>query len=401
MNTGLIQATLASQIVEAIQMVVGHAPVALHEPTFAGNEWKYVKECLDTGWVSSAGKFVDRFEADLAAYTGARYAVAVVNGTAALHVALRLAGVLPGDEVLIPALTFVATANAVAYCEATPHFVDSEERTLGVSPQRLREYLQSIACIHNKQCVNRNTGRTIRALVPMHTFGHPADIEGLLAVARDFHLALVEDAAESLGSTIHGRHTGTFGLMGILSFNGNKIITTGGGGAILTNDPELARHAKHLTTTAKVPHRWSFVHDEIGYNYRLPNINAALGCAQLEQISEFIKNKRALAENYQKVFVRIGGIRFFIEPDFARSNCWLNALLLDRSFANQRDTILDATNSHGFITRPVWNLMHKTEMYKFCPKMDNLDIAEDLEQRLINIPSSANLGGIRMCTLAT
>ena len=262
---------LASEVVAAIRSVVGPGPAVLHEPSFKGNEWVYLKECLDSTYVSSVGKFVDRFEADLVAFTGAKHAVAVVNGSAALHVALRLAGVQTGDEVLIPALTFVATANAVTYCGAKPHFVDSEERTLGLAPQALREYLQGITEIRGKKCVNRTSGRVIRALVPMHTFGHPVDIEGVLAVARDFHLALVEDAAESLGSTVHGRHTGTFGLMGTLSFNGNKTITTGGGGAILTNDTELARHAKHLTTTAKVPHRWDFVHDEIGYNYRLPS----------------------------------------------------------------------------------------------------------------------------------
>ena len=391
MNAVLDQSSLVRRIVEAIHAVVGPGPVSLHEPIFAGNEWKYVKECLDTGWVSSVGKFVDRFEADLAAYTGAKHAVAVVNGTAALHVALQLAGVRRGDEVLIPALTFVATANAVTYCGATPHFVDSEERTLGLAPHALREYLKGITEIRSGQCVNRVTGKVIRALVPMHTFGHPVDIEGMMAVARDFHLALVEDAAESLGSTVQGRHTGTFGLMGTLSFNGNKTITTGGGGAILTNDTELARHAKHLTTTAKVPHRWNFVHDEIGYNYRLPNINAALGCAQLEQLPDFLKAKRRIFERYQNAFAGVTQARIVVEPEGCCSNYWLQTLLLDESVAEQRDAVLSATNDAGLMTRPIWVLMPRLTPYSACPKME-LPVAESLEQRLINLPSSASLG---------
>ncbi len=393
MNAVPAQSTLARQIVDAVHSVVGPGPVALHEPSFAGNEWAYLKECLDSTYVSSVGKFVDRFEADLAAYTGAKYAVAVMNGTAALHVALQMAGVQQGDEVLIPTLTFVATANAVTYCGATPHFVDSEERTLGMDPQVLREYLQCITEIRSGQCVNRNTGRVIRALVPMHTFGHPVDIEGVLAVARDFHLALVEDAAESLGSTAHGRHTGTFGLMGALSFNGNKTITTGGGGAILTNDPELARRAKHLTTTAKVPHRWDYVHDEIGYNYRLPNINAALGCAQLEQLPDFLAAKRRLFERYQTAFAGVPQSRIVVEPAGCRSNYWLQTLLLDESAAGQRDAILTATNDAGLMTRPIWTLLHKLHMYADCPRAP-LPVAKHLEGSLINLPSSAKLANL-------
>ncbi len=378
---------MARQIVEAIRSVIGSEPAALHEPRFAGNEWTYLKECLDSTYVSSVGKFVDRFEADLAAYTGARHAVAVVNGTAALHVALLLAGVREGDEVLVPALTFVATANAVTYCGATPHFVDSEERTLGLDPRALREYLQGIVEIRSGLCVNRSTGRVIRALVPMHTFGHPVDIDGALAVAEDFHLALVEDAAESLGSTVHGRHTGTFGRLGILSFNGNKTITTGGGGAILTDNPELARRAKHLTTTAKVPHRWDFVHDEIGYNYRLPNINAALGCAQLEHLPNLLAAKRRLFECYQAAFTKVPQARIVVEPVACQSNYWLQALLLDESAAMQRDAILAVTNDAGLMTRPPWKPMHRLAPYLNCPRMD-LSVTESLERRLINLPSS-------------
>ena len=390
MNVHLAPAVLASQIVDAVRTVVGPGPVALHEPRFGGNEWAYVKECLDSTFVSSVGTFVDRFEADLAAYTGAKYAVAVVNGTAALHVALQLAGVRPGDEVLVPALTFVATANAIAYCGATPHFVDSEERTLGLDPKALRDYLRGICEIHTGQCVNRATGRVIRALVPVHTFGHPVDLDGVLALARDFHLALVEDAAESLGSMYHGRHTGTFGLMGTLSFNGNKTITTGGGGAILTNDLDLARRARHLTTTAKVSHRWAFVHDEIGYNYRMPNINAALGCAQLEQLPDFLAAKRRIFERYSMAFADVPHARIVAEPSGCRSNYWLQSLLLDESVADQRDAILSATNDAGLMTRPIWALMSRLAPYRDCPRT-NESVAESLARRVINLPSSAHL----------
>ncbi len=379
------------QIAQAIRRVTGPGPVALHEPSFNGNEWTYLKECLDSTFVSSVGKFVDRFESDLVAYTGARHAVAVVNGTAALHVALKLASVCPGDEVLIPALTFVATANAVAYCNATPHFVDSAEDTLGLDPYALRAYLLKAAELRDGQCVNRLTGRVIRAIVPMHTFGHPVDIEGVMALAHDFRLALVEDAAESLGSLVAGQHTGTFGLLGTLSFNGNKTITTGGGGAILTNDAAIARQAKHLTTTAKVPHQWAYLHDEVGYNYRLPNLNAALGCAQLEQLPTFIANKRRLYDRYKIAFAEVAAVRLVTEPPGCTSNYWLQTLLLDKGVANQREAILQATNDAGLMTRPAWTLMHNLPAYRTCPRMD-LSIAKSLERRMLNLPSSASLG---------
>lgn len=390
MTVATNQSALPHQIVEALRTVVGPGQVGLHEPRFVGNEWTYLKECLDSTYVSSVGKFVDRFEADLAAYTGAKYAVAVVNGTAALHMALSLAGVRTGDEVLIPALTFAATANAVTYCGASPHFVESEERTLGVDPRALREYLQTSAEIRAGLCVNRSTGRVIRALVPMHTFGHPVDLDGVLAVAHDFHLALVEDAAESLGSTFRGRHTGTFGLLGTLSFNGNKTVTTGGGGALLINDTALARRAKHLTTTAKVAHRWEYRHDEVGYNYRLPNINAALGCAQLEQLPAFVQAKRRLFERYAAAFANVPQMRVVAEPEGCTSNYWLQALLLDNAAAGQRDDVLGATNDAGLMTRPVWILMHRLAHFATCPSMA-LPVAESLERRLINVPSSAFL----------
>lgn len=384
------QPPLAEQIVSAIRAVLGPGPAMLHEPSFTGNEWLYLKECLDSAFVSSVGKFVDRFELDLARYTGAKHVVAVVNGTAALHIALKLAGVQTGDEVLIPALTFVATANAVTYCAATPHFVDSEVRTLGVDVAKLRDYLTSHTEQCAGQCVNRDTGRVIRALVPMHTFGHPVDVEGMLALARDFNLTLVEDAAESLGSTYHGQHTGTFGLLGTLSFNGNKTITTGGGGAILTNDTALASHAKHLTTTAKLPHAWEYRHDEIGYNYRLPNLNAALGCAQLEQLQAMLNAKRELFQRYQTAFAQIQGVTLMTEPVHCQSNYWLQTLLLGVDHADQRDQVLAATNAATYMTRPAWILMHELPQFKDCPRME-LTMATSLSQRLINIPSSSTL----------
>ena len=385
-----MQSNLPQEIVLAIQSVIGQGPATLHEPRFRGNEWTYLKECLDTTFVSSVGKFVDRFEAELAEFTGAMRAVAVVNGTAALHVALKLAGVEPGDEVLLPALTFIATANAVAYCNATPHFVDSEENSLGMCALALREHLAASTEMHGELCINSATGKVIRAMVPMHTFGHPVDIAALAALARDHGIALIEDAAESLGSSVGGRHTGTFGLMGTLSFNGNKTITTGGGGAILTNDAELGKRLKHITTTAKLPHRWNFSHDEVGYNYRMPNLNAALGCAQLEQLPGFLASKRRLFEQYQARFSVVPGVRLMTEPAGCTSNYWLQALLLDEAQAGQRDGVLTVTNDVGLMTRPVWTLMHRMPMYASAPRAAT-PVAEALERCLINIPSSAGL----------
>ena len=364
--------------------------IPLHEPEFSGREWEYVKDCLDSGWVSSVGAYVDRFEQMLCDYTGSPYAVAAVNGTAALHICLLLAGVKAGDEVLVPAVTFIATANVVTYCNSIPHFVDVEERTLGLDPHKLNDYLKEISELRGNVCYNRFTERPIRAVVPMHTFGHPVDLDPLQELCERYHLVMVEDAAESLGSLYKGQHTGTRGLVSSLSFNGNKTITTGGGGAILTNSASIAKLAKHMTTQAKTPHRWEFNHDLIGYNYRMPNINAALGCAQLEQLHGFIVKKRNLARRYQEAFQDIPGVRFFTEPDFARSNYWLNVLILDEEFARERDNLLESTNNAGIMTRPLWTLMHKLSMYHDCPRMD-LSVAEDLESRVINIPSSAKL----------
>lgn len=379
-------------VLAAVSSVLGSAAgtIPLHEPEFAGNEWTYVKECIDTGWVSSVGAYVDRIERDLAAYTGARYAVATANGTAALHICALLAGVRPGDEVLIPTLTFVATANAISYAGAIPHLVDSEERTLGVDAERLERHLGDIAELRNGVCINRVTGAPIRALVVMHAFGHPADLDALAALCGRWQLVLIEDAAESLGSYWRGRHTGNFGAVAALSFNGNKVMTTGGGGAILTNDPELARRAKHLTTTARVPHRWNFVHDELGYNYRLPNLNAALGCAQLERVPEMIDRKRRLAARYAASFADVEGVRFLAEPSGGRSNYWLNTIILDPAYARYHEDLLVELNNAGYMSRPVWTLMHLLPMYADCPKAD-VQIAESLAARIINIPSSPRL----------
>jgi perosamine synthetase len=319
--------------------------------------------------------------------TGAGYAVAVVNGTAALHVALAISGVEADDEVLLPALTFVATANAVAYLGAVPHLIDSCEETLGIDPAKLEKHLAEITKINESGCINRQTGRRISALVPMHTFGHPVDLDRLRDLCAAYRLVMVEDSAEAIGTLYKGRHVGNWGNCAILSFNGNKTVTTGGGGAILTNDGELADVARHLTTTAKKPHPWRYFHDRVGYNCRLPNLNAALGCAQLEQLGTIIERKREIAARYAEAFAGIGGLRFFVEPEFARSNYWLNAILLDPQCVAQRDSLLESTNRHGIMTRPAWTLMHRLPMFSEAPRMD-LGTSESIQARLINLPSS-------------
>lgn len=380
-------------IIEAINSVLEKQlkPIPLHEPSFQGNEWNYVKECLDTGWVSSVGKFVDEFEKKLAEFTGIPYAIACVNGTAALHLCLKLADVREGDEVLSPTLTFVATTNAISYCRCIPHFIDSDEESLGVSPHKLESHLEKNSEIRGEFLYNKTTGRRIKALVVMHTYGHPSDMDLLVEICKKYKLELIEDAAESLGSYYKGKHTGHWGKLTALSFNGNKIVTTGGGGAILTSDPELAKQAKHISTTAKIPHLWNFTHDQIGYNYRLPNINAALGCAQLELLPSFVNQKRALSAKYQRAFEKAPGVKFFTEPSYAKSNYWLNTILLDTSATfDQRNKLLQRLRDAGFQCRPTWDLMHRLTMYSDCPKSD-LSQAESLERRLINIPSSPRL----------
>jgi len=382
--------SLAQSVCQRIFKVVGDRRVALHEPNFNGNEWLYIKDCIDTGWVSSVGSYVDRFEHDLAAYTGAKHAVVVSNGTSGLQVALQLAGVVAGDEVFVPALSFVATANAVRHCNAWPHFVDVDASTLGLSVPALADYLDFVLERRNGLNFNRYNGRRLAAIVPMHTFGHPVDMIALMELSQKFQIPVVEDAAESLGSFTDGQHTGTFGLCGMVSFNGNKIVTTGGGGAIITNDTQLARRAKHLTTTAKQPHRWSFFHDEVAYNYRLPNLNAALGCAQLEQLPSFLLAKRQLAERYLNVFKDLQEVKLFLERANVRANYWLQTLILEPDAADERDNVLAATNEAGLMTRPVWTLLNELPMYQECAYMP-LPISQDLARRIVNLPSGPQL----------
>jgi perosamine synthetase len=376
-------------ILDAVDAVLADAtrPVELHEPRFGARERELVLDCIDTGWVSTAGKYVGQFEQMVASATGVRHAIAIVNGTAALHAALLLEGVKPNDEVILPSITFVATANAVSHTGAVPHFVDSTWETLGLDAAALERHLQEIATSRGGETVNRQTGRTIRAIVPVHIFGHPVDMAPLLVVAARYGLAVVEDATESLGSTWQGRACGSFGHSSVLSFNGNKIITTGGGGMILTEDDDYARRARHFTTTAKKQHAWSFDHDEVGYNYRLPNINAALGCAQMEQLPAFLANKRRLAGRYLDIFKGVAGVRIFREPEGARGNYWLNTLVLDGEFAGERDRLLGELHAHGVRSRPLWTPMHLLPMYRDCPRA-GLAVAEDMHARCINLPSS-------------
>lgn len=362
--------------------------VPLHAPIFEGNEEKYLVDCVRSSFVSSVGEYVTKFEATLAEYTGAKYAVVCVNGTAALHVCLILSGVVRDDEVLMPAMTFIATANAVSYIGAVPHFVDVDEATLGIDPVKLEHYLADISEMKNGECFNKQTGKKIKAIVPMHTFGHAVDMDALNAVAQKFNIEVVEDAAESLGTFYKGKHTGRSSKLAAISFNGNKIITTGGGGAILTDDEELAKLAKHITTTAKNPHKWEFNHDMIGFNYRMPALNAALGLAQIEQMEKFVSQKRDLAKRYSEAFKDMEEIEFFEEAEFCKSNYWLNTIIIKKGYENLRDEILEKTNASGIMTRPVWTLLNKLEMFKHCPKM-NLEVSESLEKRIINIPSSA------------
>ncbi|MDZ5471962.1 LegC family aminotransferase [Bacillus sp. 31A1R] len=362
----------------------------LHEPTFVGNELKYISECLETGWVSSVGKYVDKFESMLAEYIGVKRVVAVVNGTAALHIALKVAGVQPNDEVIIPSLTFVATGNAVSYCGAVPHFVDISQKTLGIDPTKLDQYLREISTQKNKQCINKFSGKIIRAVVPMHTFGHPVDMDHLLEVCSKYNIIVVEDAAESLGSYYKGKHTGTFGKVSAMSFNGNKIITTGGGGAILTNDVHLAEYAKHLTTTAKINHAWKYEHNEVGYNYRMPNINAALGCAQIERINDYLVSKNNLVSLYKDILYKYKGIELFLEPPFAKSNYWLQTLIVDDRVYDI-EKVLSILNNQGVMARPIWTPLHELVPFSGSPKSD-LSETEKFKMKIINVPSSPYLG---------
>lgn len=376
-------------IVDFIRQLYGSEElIPLHAPKFVGNEKKYLNECIDSTYVSSVGKFVDRFEEMMEDYTGAKKAVVCVNGTNALHMAMMFVGVDKGDEVITQALTFIATCNAISYIGAHPVFIDVDRDTMGLSPIAMRKWLNENAEVKGDICYNKLTGRRIKACVPMHTFGHPVHLDELVELCESYHIELVEDAAESLGSFYKGKHTGTFGKVGVISFNGNKTITTGGGGMLLFQDEELGKLAKHLSTQAKVPHRWEFVHDHVGYNYRMPNINAALGCAQMENLDIFLLNKREIAMKYNDFFSQFNEIEFFCEPNNCKSNYWLNILLMKDNEA-QKD-FLQFTNENGLMTRPVWRLMNKLAMFSSC-QTDSLINTMWFEERLVNIPSSVRI----------
>ena len=391
--------------IKFIKELYGNKPFTpLSVPKFIGNEKKYLEECIDTTFVSSVGKFVDRFEEEIAKYTGAKKAVVCVSGTNALHMSLLLAGVKRDDEVLTQALTFIATCNALSYIGAHPVFLDVDRSTMGLSPDAMKEWLQKNAEVRKNTrigeldkshdfalqedeyaCYNKNTGLRIKACVPMHTFGHPVRIEEIASLCKEWHIELVEDAAESIGSRYKGKHTGLFGKIGALSFNGNKTITTGGGGMLLFMDEELGAFAKHLSTQAKLPHRWAFYHDHIGYNYRMPNINAALGCAQLEHLDEYIADKRATAAAYADYFKKVDNIEFFSEPVDCYSNYWLQVVILKDREAQQQ--FLQETNDNGVMTRPIWELMNRLPMFENCEN-DGLKNTIWFADRVVNIPSS-------------
>lgn len=375
-----------NQIIEHIRSLFAQPEgfIGLHEPRFLGNEGKYVQDAINSTFVSSVGAYVNRFEEMMKEITGAAYAVAMVNGTTALQLSLELVGVRPGDEVITQPLTFVATANAIRHCGADPHFVDVDSDTLGLSPSALSIHLQEWVEMKDGVPINRKTGKRIAACVPMHSFGLPLRIDEVITVCQAFNIPVVEDAAESLGAYYKGRHTGRFGNIAAFSFNGNKIVTSGGGGAIITDDPEIGKRAKHLSTTAKVPHPWAFEHDEVAYNYRMPNLNAALVCAQLENLDVFVVRKRKTAANYQQFFGQLG-IPFVTEIAQATSNYWLCSILLENR--EQRDLFLEETNRNKVMTRPAWTLMNKLPMYANC-FTSTLENAQYIEDRLVNLPSS-------------
>ncbi len=376
--------------IHAIRNVVGPGQHHLHEPNFGGAEAEYLKDCLDTRMVSYIGPYVGKFEDAIAQEVGVEFCFATNTGTSALHLALIAAKIRPGDEVLIPAFCFVAPANAVKYIGATPHFVDVDRRTLGLNVEKIEEYLSGHSVIRDGGCYNIKTGNHISALVPMHTFGHPVDMDSVLSLAKKYSLRVIEDAAEGVGSTYKKMHVGCLGHLGTLSFNGNKIITTGGGGAVVTNNSDLFERVRHLGTTAKIPNRIDFFHDEIGYNYRMPNLNAAVGYAQLESLNAKVMAKRKLYKLYQDTFAGLNGVALFSEADSRRSNYWLQTVILDSELACRRDEIIHACNEVGIFVRPAWNLLNELPAFKDCPTMD-VSIAKDLQKRIINLPSSPGL----------
>jgi len=374
-------------IVKSIRKVVGKGKHQLHEPLFCGNEIKYLKKTILTNSVSTIGNYVKEFEEKIKKITKSKFAIAVVNGTAALHISLKISGVKNNDEVLVPALTFVGTANAIVYCGGIPHFVDSEINTMGIDTQKLEKYLNEIVIFKKNLAINRFTKRVIRAIVPVHIFGHPCKIDEIMKIAKKFNLIVMEDAAEALGSYYKKKHLGTFGLAGCLSFNGNKIVTTGGGGAVITNNKVFAEKIRHFSTTAKLVHKWEYIHDQIGYNFRMPNLNAALGLAQLENLNFFIKNKRVLYKKYYGIFKNNNNISIFREVKNAKSNYWLQILILKKNNFKFKNQILDKAFKSGIYLRPAWRLISDLKPYKFNPKM-NLNGSQDIYKRIINIPSN-------------
>ncbi len=383
--------SFVSELIQTIKSVTGDAPAALHEPLFNGNELAYTRECIESGYVSSVGAFVNRFEVELAETVGAKFAVATMNGTSALHLTLLAVGVKTGDEVICPALTFVATANAISYCGASPLFVDVNAADLGINYEKIDDFLSSNTEMRHGGLFNKATGCRISAIMPMHTFGHSANLQEIVIVAGKYNLPVIEDAAEALGSTYQNHHVGTRGLFGVFSFNGNKIVTTGGGGAVVTNDEVLAKKIKHLSTTAKIPHNWKIEHDEVGYNYRMPNINAALGCAQLEQLPNFVAAKRNLFNKYDKALVNVEEISFFRELPDRHSNYWLQTIVIGEKYQSELSSIIESAQEVGLQLRPAWTPLHQLTPFMQCPRTD-LSVTENMAKRIINIPSSAILG---------
>jgi len=382
--------TSINVVVKSIQKVIGRGPHQLHEPLFFGKEMNYLKNTINQNSVSSTGEYVNKFEKKIKDYTKAKFGVAVVNGTQAIYISLKACGVKKDDEVLVPALTFVGTVNAISYLGAKPHFVDSQIKNFGIDCSKLEKYLNKIAKFRGRKCINKLTGKVIKAIIPVHVFGHPCNIQSIIEIAKKFNLIVVEDAAEALGSFYKNKHLGTFGDVGCFSFNGNKIITAGGGGMVITNKKKLAKKIKHLTTTAKLKHKWEYIHDEIGYNFRMPNLNAALGLAQFEKIHVFLKAKRVLFKKYLNVFNNVKGISLYKEPKNASSNYWLQTLILNKNNSSLKNKILKESHKKLIYIRPVWKLISELKPYKKKQKM-NLSGAKEIYNRIINIPSSQSL----------
>jgi len=383
--------SLNNKISKIIKKVTNEGSAKLHEPLFVGKENQYLKDCIKTTFVSTSGKYIKRFEEKIKKFTGAKHVIAVVNGTVALHMALRVLGVKPRDEILVPSLTFVGTANAIKHCNATPHFIDSDLISLGICLSNLETHLQKISIKRGKHVYNKNTGRRIFAVIPVHVYGHIINMRKLKQISKKFNLKILEDAAEALGSFYMGKHAGTMGDAGIISFNANKVITTGGGGAVLTGSSYLANQVRHLTSTAKLQHPWKFIHNKVGWNYRMPNINAALGCAQIEKINIILKYKKKITKKYQKEFKSLSGFTFVKQPKGCSSNYWLNTIKASNSTIEERDKLLKKLNNNYYECRPTWNLLHKLPMYRLCPK-STLYNSEKLEKKLITLPSSPIYG---------